>query len=289
MIYFRFSGQILPSPIHRKVLCEKVPAFKEELKRLQPNENILDFPEGMCATFEALIEWAYREKLPKVTKSTTVEESHTMIQLYCLAGRYREADLMNACVDYIIRYLKKGRPRWTIQWIGYVYENTSRASPLRALMMKWFMEKMKKTQSMSRWTTEEFAEVAKAHPDMIHDFFALFRTLDVHVGNPRADDSRVYYITDDDLSLSPEAEVDRRDESPLTMYTAGSPDEYAGSPPMESTPPTTSDEMESEDKESNFAEDPVSSDSEVADDYLPMTRSGRKKSSYKKRAFTAPA
>ena len=286
----------MPSSIHRKVLCDKVPAFKQELKRLQANENILDFPEGMGATFEALIEWGYRGKLPKVTKTTRAEDCYAVIKLACLALKYKEVPLVNACVDSIMRYLKIGRPRWGLQWVGYVYENTSRGSPLRALMVKWFMEKMKKTEDGSRWTTEQFSEVANGHPDMIHDFFALFRTLDINIGNPRADDPSIYHISEDDLPPSPEPELDSRGDTPLTMYTAGSPDVQFKSPPRETTPmestPLTSSDDETEimgEKDSTFDGDSDSGNSEVAANHLPRTRSNRKMSRISKRAGTAPA
>ena len=281
------------SSIHRKVLCDKIPAFKQELQRLQPNQNVLDFPEGMGATFEGLIEWTYREKLPEVTNLTTVEECCTIIKLYCLAGKYREVDLMNACMDYIMQYLKKSRPRWDLEWVGYVYENTSRASPLRSLMIKWFMDKIGKTKDKSRWTTKECAKIATHHPDIIYDFFALHRTLSLGVSNPKMDDSSVYHITEGDLSPEPESDFDSRDGTPLTMYTATSPEALLEIPTVESTPPTGSDEeMDTEiveENHSNFDADSDISASEVDNNHFPTTRSNRKNLRSSKRTFTASA
>jgi len=298
MIYFRFGSQILPSSIHRKVLCGKVPAFKEELTRLQPNQNILDFPEGEGETFEALVEWAYTSKLPEVTKSTSPEQGYVYVKLYCLAVKYRQVDLMNDCIDYIVRYLKKGRPRWDVEWCQYAYANTTPGSPLRVLVCRWFMHKMADTKDGKRWTTEQFYDVARAQPDIMYDFFVLFRTMNIEVDNPRTDDSSIYHLTEEDLSLPPEFEG--RTDTPLTVH-AVSPDAQSDEngidapAPVAPTPPTSSDDdMEAmyedkEDKGSTFDEDAGSSESEVVSDHLPLTRSSKKKSRYAKRALTAPA
>ncbi|KAH8752126.1 hypothetical protein F5882DRAFT_524651 [Hyaloscypha sp. PMI_1271] len=294
-IFFRFGDQILPSFIHRKVLCDAIPAFKEELKRLQRHENILDFPEELSDTFEALIEWCYKSKLPEVTKTTSTEECYIRIKLYCLAAAYGEIKLMNESMDFIMAYLRNSRPRWDVKWCAYAYANTNRGSPLRALVAKWFLHKFATTKDKSRWTTEQFSEVALAHPDMVFDVFSLMRKTKIKAKNPKKNDPSDYHVTPTPIyELSPNSQANDRADTPTTLYEAYTPEPVDGSinTPMEPTPPVYSDsEMEAveDGEDSDFDEETEETASERVEDHLPLTRSSGKQAKSKNRAFTAPA
>jgi hypothetical protein len=277
------------------VLCDTIPAFKEELKRLQPNEHILDFPEELSNTIETLIEWCYKSKLPEVTTTTSAEECYNRIKLYCLAAAYGEIKLMNESMDFIMAYLRNSRPRWDVKWCAYAYANTNRGSPLRALVAKWFLHKIATTKDKLRWTTEQFSEVALAHPDMVCDIFSLMRKTKIKAKNPKKDDPGDYHVTPTPIyELSPNSQANNRADTPTTLYEAFTPEPVDGSidTPMESTPPIYSDsEMEvvEDGKDSDFDEDREETASERVEDHLPLTRSSGKRAKSKKRAFTAPA
>jgi hypothetical protein len=195
MVYFRFGAQILPSSIHKKVLCDKIPGFKKELKWMDPDSNEIDFPTDLAETIELMIEWTYTSTLPGVTSSTTPEDCYRRIQLYTLAAKYEQVELMNQTMDFITAYLRKNLPRWDIEWTVYAYNNTNRGSPLRKLMAKWWSHKFLATEDHGRWTTQNFSAAASAHRDLLFDVLAHLRQQkDLKAGNPKKDPPAAYHV-----------------------------------------------------------------------------------------------
>jgi hypothetical protein len=253
MVYFRFGDYTWPSSFHKKILCDKIPAFKDELKRLGPDGTVLDFPEYMSEAIEALVEFCYKDKLPKVTKTTSPEECYTRIRLYCLAEEYGHIGLMNDSIDFIIGYLRKHRPRWDVEWCGYIYQNTARGSQLRVLVAKWFYHKITATEDKGRWTTDQFLRTASVNLDLLNDVFALMRGNNVAT-NPKKEKAKIYHLTPGS-TISPEPQVDNRKNTP-----AQSESEIG--------------DVEAED-DPDFNDDGCESSSD--DDDLPVTRSGKKR------------
>jgi hypothetical protein len=255
VIFFKFGDQMYPSWFHKKILCDKIPAFKEELKRLGPDGTVLEFPEGMATTMEALVEFCYKDKLPEVTKTTSPEDCYIRIKLYCLAEHYGQVNLMNDSITFLIRYLKKGLPRWDVKWCSYVYQNTAPGSNLRVLISKWFLHKLTATKSKGRWTTDEFFAAASTNLDLVHDVFSLMRDNQV-AENPRKEKSKTYRLTPSS-TVSPEPQVDVRMNTPAESeaeVVVGQEDE----------------------SDSDFAEEEEEEESSD-DEELPRTRSGRKR------------
>jgi hypothetical protein len=195
MVYFRFGAQRLPSSIHRKVLCDRIPGFTQELKWVDPEKNEVEFPEDMAETIELLIEWCYVYKLPEITPSTCPEDCYQRIKLYCLASKYEQIELMNQTMDFITTYLRKNLPRWDVEWSTYSYNNTNRGSPLRKLMAKWWSQKFLATKDKGRWATQKFSAAAFAHPDLLLDVLVhLRKQTDLKAGNPKKDPPDTYHL-----------------------------------------------------------------------------------------------
>jgi hypothetical protein len=195
MIEFRFGAQKLPSSIHKKVLCDKIPGFNEELKRLEPDKNEVMFPEEMADTIALLVEWCYVSTLDQITSSTSPDECYERIKLYCLAAKYEQVELMNQTMDFITTYLRKNLPRWDVDWCTYSYNNTPQGSPLRTLMAKWWAQKFLSTDDKGRWSTDVFSEAARRHSDLLYDVLVHLRSQSTKkVGNPKKDPPTTYHL-----------------------------------------------------------------------------------------------
>lgn len=270
MVKFRFGDVLLPSSFHQKVILDKIPAFREEVMRMDPMTEEVEFPMEMADVIPLLVEWCYTSVLPKVTPSTTREECYERIKLYCLAGDYRQVDLMNQCMDFITDYLRESRPRWDVKWVSYVYTHTFPGSPLRTLASKWYFNKFMATEDKGKWSTEKFATAAAVNGDLIFDVLSLFRVQKkVKAKNPKKDDPSAYHVTAS-ATASPDPDVDNSIHTPMDSETERY-DWY---------------EVD-EDKDQDFYEEEAPS--EAVDDHLPLTRSARRAARAAKRALTAPA
>jgi hypothetical protein len=189
---------MLPSSVHRKLLRDRIPGFEEELKSLQPGKNEYTFLEDMQDTIELLLEWCYKQALPKANKdSSTPQHCYSRIKLYCFASRYEHVELMNDSMDFLLGYLQMNRPRWDVSWATYAYNNTNRGSPLRDLLSKWLMNKFfsSTTGDKGRWTTDAFTEAVYGDPDLLRDVMAHMRSLpDVNFPNPKKDSPAIYHV-----------------------------------------------------------------------------------------------
>jgi hypothetical protein len=198
VVFFRFGDKMLPSSVHRKLLRDRIPGFEEELKSLQPGKNEYTFPEDMQDTIELLLEWCYKQALPKANKdSSTPQHCYSRIKLYCFASRYEHVELMNDSMDFLLGYLQMNRPRWDVSWATYAYNNTNRGSPLRDLLSKWLMNKFfsSTTGDKGRWTTDAFTEAVYGDPDLLRDVMAHMRSLpDVNFPNPKKDSPAIYHV-----------------------------------------------------------------------------------------------
>jgi hypothetical protein len=187
---------MLPSSVHRKLLRDRIPGFEEELKSLQPGKNEYTFPEDMQDTIELLLEWCYKQALPKANKdSSTPQHCYFRIKLYCFASRYEHVELLNDSINFLLEYLQMNRPRWDVSWATYAYNNTNRGSPLRDLLSKWLMNKFFSTGDKGRWTTDAFTEAVYGDPDLLRDVMAHMRSLsDVDFANPKKDSPAIYHV-----------------------------------------------------------------------------------------------
>jgi hypothetical protein len=284
MVKFRFGDKQLPSSFHQKAILDKIPGFRADLERIEPDTNEIQFPEDMADTIALLIQWVYTSNLPKLTSSTSPDDCYLRIMLYCLAVKYQQADLMNESMDFIMGYLRKNLPRWDVHWTTYTYNNTPQGCPLRILMAKWCAQKFVSTEDKGRWTTDNFAQSVSGHPDLLYDVLQHLRMHStIKITNPKKDDPASYHIdfvlpqvgdgSTDNAAIFAEGSIDTLVENKIDAPTDSDTEIY---------------EAYSEGG-SDFGENGEETASEIGHERFPLTRGSHKKGRAGKRSFTAPA
>ena len=130
-----------PFYVHEDILFNASSVFKAGFDRefKEAIERSMSLPEDNVDDVQRLIQWLYQKKfdLPSYEKVHGAKDPHWMslAKLYIFADKFAVAGLKNGIIDKLFEMKQKGHSAPGLEVITHVYENTTRASSLRKLLV----------------------------------------------------------------------------------------------------------------------------------------------------------
>ena len=167
--------------VHQNLLFKQSPVFKAAFSGecRESSERCMALPEDDPETVERFMQWLYFRSLG-LTKGVSVEtwdeRYWQLARLNTLADKFNVGLLKNAIIDelFALRKIAPMPPQSPV--IGYIYENTTRASSLRKLIVGWYAWHINFTWYTSSSAPECFedtptfaADLAIALSQRVHD------------------------------------------------------------------------------------------------------------------------
>lgn len=137
--------------LHSKLLCHRSPFFrrifnpsKADMKALAaenpnyqqpsaaPKNSRFGLPDTPDEPFKLFVGWLYSDSLPAIADENELSD---LLELYMLAEKWEVGKLIRDILDSVRRWYRETGSWPSLRRVQFVYENTSRDSPMRFLMV----------------------------------------------------------------------------------------------------------------------------------------------------------
>ena len=137
----------VPFHVHLDILCRASSVFEAAFmgNYEEASKKSMDLPEDDPEAFESLTQWLYFKKFALDQpgfKDSPAKAQRFYKQLACLyvaADKYNMIELKNETIDRLYGVLDEGGISPNLLLIDYIYENTTRKSQFRRLLVAWYV------------------------------------------------------------------------------------------------------------------------------------------------------
>lgn len=173
--------------IHKKLLCDKVPAFEAMFRGgfKEAEEGIAYLPEDKPVAVELLVEWLYRGYLSALStddnmdrqavRSLTRSTVKKWTEVFCFAEKYCIDTLMDHSLTLIKSTHKKQRMYYSCVMMAYGYDSTHEGSRLRLYILRTICYITLEKDNSEAWPTDDIENLFRETPDLSDDFVAAIR------------------------------------------------------------------------------------------------------------------
>ena len=146
--------------IHKNFICHYSPYFNAAFNGsfIEGETQSLDM-EANPRVFSVFVNWIYSQKLEE--EDIEDLDSDAQFQLWILADRLLVPKLQNATMRLLL--LNKRRPSLKRGTLQYVYENTTKGSPLRTRLVEHYTSRgsFTKPRDYENWPSEMLADMVR--------------------------------------------------------------------------------------------------------------------------------
>ncbi|KAI9646439.1 hypothetical protein NHQ30_004431 [Ciborinia camelliae] len=180
--------------IHQDILCNKIPFFDKMFNGefLEGTTKRAEFPEDDVDSFKLLLGWVYNgaiEPHESLEFPFCNTSSIPLLELFILAEKYDITQLVDDCMDYLIKVLREKRLiLGTFMWV-YTYKHTRRTSKLRLFFTRLAAYALRFrngefTSDPTFWTLDDIHSILSQNSDMLMDYLALVQGVSKPQENP---------------------------------------------------------------------------------------------------------
>lgn len=173
--------------IHKKLVCDKVPAFAAMFNGgfKEAEEGKAKLPEDSPVAFELFVEWLYRGYLSPMHIDATMDRAFIRVltrstvtkwtNVFCFAEKYWIEALMDHSLTLIKSAHKEQKMYYGCAAMGDSYEKTREGSRLRRYILRTLCYIMLEKNDSEAWPTTDIQNLLQGSPDLADDFIEAIR------------------------------------------------------------------------------------------------------------------